>query len=142
MTHAARDRALRGVLALDGISVSALVIIVARRSSSRTPAESRGLAVVSLIAVLGLGLAGSAVGTATTATDGRLPSKKAETTARLLVAGGFVVNTLGCALTLRLYRPQHATVKASWFLLIGGNLLSYLYVKYLSRPVSSKQRAQ
>jgi hypothetical protein len=67
MTHAARDRALRCVLALDGISVSALVIIVARRSCSRTPAESRGLAVVSLIAVLGLGLAGSAVGTATSA---------------------------------------------------------------------------
>lgn len=121
------------MLTIDGSGVAALVgvaLVAAARERSRESGAAGAFAATAFVGAVGFALAATAVGHV-----GHLGPEGVEeadlSVALRLVAAGGAVNTVGCFLSARAARRRASPFGAAIALLVGGNILSALYVREL-----------
>jgi hypothetical protein len=136
---------LKRILRIDAVGVSALVGAALWTSLHRGRSGTRrGVTSVAGVGLAGLGLAVAAV-VAVARVDGRgarpHPDAVGDATLsapRRLIVAGLVVNTVGSAAVIVRHRREACTVTAASVLLIGGDVLSVLYLRRL-RPGRARE---
>lgn len=126
---------LRRVLRVDAVGVAVLVCVafVSAIGGAR-PERVRGLASTAAVGLVGLGLAVLAVGRVDRRGVGPHPDADpvdASRPARRLIICGLAVNTAGTVAVLRRFRRDRGAVAAALVLLVGGDVLSALYLRHL-----------
>jgi hypothetical protein len=134
--------ALRAALTVDGTGVTALTVL-ALASALKGKGWSGNAR--SLVAIAGVGIAGFAL--AVTAV--RLALDRAREvdrhrlrSAQLLIATGFVVNSVGCSALIAISSNNKAAVRTATGLLVAGNVLSGIYALEIDKLAPSKSSQQ
>jgi hypothetical protein len=126
---------LRRVLRVDAVGVAVLVCVAfATAIGGARPERVRGLASTAAVGLVGLGLAVLAVGRVDRRVVGPHPDADpvaASGPARRLIVCGLALNTGGTVAVLRRYPREKDTVAAALVLLVGGDVLSALYLRHL-----------
>jgi hypothetical protein len=123
------------VLRVDAVGVAVLVCVAfATAIGGARPERVRGLASTAAVGLVGLGLAVLAVGRVDRRVVGPHPDADpvaASRPARRLILSGLAVNTAGTIAALGHYRRDRGSVAAALVLLVGGDVLSTLYLRHL-----------
>jgi hypothetical protein len=126
------------VLCVDAVGVAVLVCAAfAGTIGGARPERVRGLASTAAVGLVGLGLAATAVlavGRVDRRGVGPHPDADpvaASRPARRLIVCGLALNTAGTVAVLGRYRRDRGAVAAALVLLVGGDVLSALYLRHL-----------
>lgn len=118
-----------GVAVMTTVAVGAAAATCGRRPAPAAARRNgRYATATGLLSVAAVGVAGLLAGArAVRAAQSR------RTTARSLVIGGAVINTVGTIVVLVIFRRYRAVIGADAVMLLGGNLLSARYLHHFHR---------